>query len=89
MEKKLLGRLCLLALSIVFAIQASVRADPYADAVMGDSPLAFYRLNEGPDNGAGNDGVIAYDSVGGHNGYYSNVVLQAQGCLWPGAGPGR
>ncbi|HEY3862234.1 MAG TPA: LamG-like jellyroll fold domain-containing protein [Verrucomicrobiae bacterium] len=51
----------------------------YISTVIADGPASLFRLDEGPDNGAGNDGVIAYDSVGGHNGYYSNVILQVTG----------
>ena len=46
---------------------------PYPVAVLGNSPRAYWRLNE-PDNGSGNNGVVAHDYAGGHNGYYSNTV---------------
>ena len=52
---------------------------PYVSVVMADKPIAFYRLDEGPDNGAGNNGVIAYDSVGARDGVYNNVILQQPG----------
>src|SRR6185436_14634451 len=52
---------------------------PYPAAVLADSPMAYWRLNEGPDNGAGNNGAVAHDYRGGHNGSYSNVVLGATG----------
>jgi hypothetical protein len=47
----------------------------YVSAVLADNPIAFLRLDEHPDNGAGNDQTIAYDTIGGHNGFYTNVVL--------------
>lgn len=52
--------------------------DPYPAAVLNDNPVALWRLDE-PDNGSGNNGVPAVDRVGGHNGYYSNVVLAVSG----------
>ena len=51
----------------------------YVSAVVADGPIAFLRLDEGPDNHAGNDGTIAYDTMGAHNGFYSNAVLQVSG----------
>jgi hypothetical protein len=54
-------------------------AQPYLVAAMADAPIGFWRLHEGPNDGAGNNGVLAYDSRGGNNGYYSNTVLQATG----------
>ena len=51
----------------------------YVSAITGDGPIAFLRLDEGPDNDHGNDGTIAYDTMGGHNGVYSNVILQVAG----------
>ncbi|PWU14943.1 MAG: hypothetical protein C5B50_16205 [Verrucomicrobia bacterium] len=52
---------------------------PYATNVMQDGPVAYLRLNEGPDDGTGggNNGAIAYDKWGGHNGYYTNAILQS------------
>ncbi len=47
----------------------------YARTVINDHPLAYWRLNETPDNGSGNTGTIANDLVGGHNGIYSNAVI--------------
>jgi Concanavalin A-like lectin/glucanases superfamily len=47
----------------------------YQVTVLGDKPIAYWRLDEGPDNGSGNDGTIANDYVGGHNGTYTNVEL--------------
>jgi hypothetical protein len=52
---------------------------PYAATVMADGPVAFLPLNEGPDNGAGNDGTTAYDYAGGHDGFYTNAVINQQG----------
>ena len=52
---------------------------PYVSTVMADNPVAFYRLDEGPDNYLGNNGVIAHDSAGGHDGVYTNVYLWVAG----------
>lgn len=51
----------------------------YPLAVLGNNPIAFWRLDEGPDNGTGNNGTIANDYVGGHNASYSNVILGVSG----------
>jgi hypothetical protein len=45
----------------------------YPAAVLANSPRGYWRLNE-PDNGLGNNGVVAHDYAGGHNGFYSNTV---------------
>ena len=56
--------------------------DPYAVAVLHDTPMAYFRLDEYNlygDDGNGDDGTNAYDYINGHNGVYSNVVLNATG----------
>lgn len=53
---------------------------PYAQGVLGDHPIAFWRLNEPNNNlGDGNLSVIANDYVGGHDGSYTNVILGVDG----------
>jgi hypothetical protein len=52
---------------------------PYPLAVLASSPMAYYRLNENPDDGAGDNGVTAYDNAGGYNGVYSNAFLAQPG----------
>ena len=54
-------------------------AQAYAQAVLGDHPIAYYRLDEGPDDGAGDNGRLANDYVGGFFGTYSNAVLGVSG----------
>jgi hypothetical protein len=51
----------------------------YPVAVLADNPAAFWRMDETPDNAAGNNGVVASDYVGGHSGTYNNTVLDAAG----------
>ncbi|HTV42804.1 MAG TPA: LamG-like jellyroll fold domain-containing protein [Candidatus Sulfotelmatobacter sp.] len=51
---------------------------PYPAAVLANSPIAYWRLNES-DNGAGNDGAICHDYVGGNDGVYTNVYLAQPG----------
>jgi len=51
----------------------------YQLTVLSNNPAAYWRLNEGPDNGLGDDGIIAHDYVGGHNGVYTNVELGLAG----------
>ena len=51
----------------------------YPMSVLALNPIGYWRLNETPDNGSGNNGVICHDYVGGNNGVYSNVVLAQPG----------
>ena len=67
------------ATSAVCTLTVLAPTSPYVTVVMGDKPIAFYRLDEGPDNGMGNTGATAYDTVGAHNGFYNNVILQVPG----------
>jgi hypothetical protein len=52
---------------------------PYPSAVLASAPMAYYRLDESPDDGNGNNGTTAYDKVGGFNGVYSNVFIAQPG----------
>jgi hypothetical protein len=52
---------------------------PYPVAVLGSSPLAYFRLDEAPDNGSGDIGVTAYDNAGGYNAVYNDVLLGQSG----------
>ena len=45
---------------------------PYPVAVLADSPIAYFRLDE-------SSGTTAYDYVGGNNATYTNVLLAQQG----------
>jgi len=51
----------------------------YASTVLSDNPVAYWRLDEGPDNGAGNTGTVATDYVGSNNGVYTNVQIGLAG----------
>jgi hypothetical protein len=53
--------------------------ESYPAAVLANSPKAYWRLDEGPDNGSGNNGVVAKDYTGGYDGSYSNVTLVLPG----------
>ncbi len=53
--------------------------EAYPVAVLADKAIGYWRLNEGPDNAAGNNGVVTHDYMGGHDGYYSNAVIAVQG----------
>ena len=52
---------------------------PYPAAVLGDHPAFYYRLDEGPDNGSGNNGTAAYDYAGGLNAVYTNAYIAQPG----------
>jgi hypothetical protein len=54
-------------------------AQPYPVAVLADSPIGYWRLNETPDNGSGNNGTVANDYRGGHVGQYSNALIAVSG----------
>ena len=51
----------------------------YPAAVLADGPVSFWRLDEGPDDGIGNSGVMANDYWGGHSGIYTNATLAQPG----------
>lgn len=51
----------------------------YPAAVLANSPIGFWRLNETPDDTIGNNGKVTYDYRGGHNGYYSNSTIAVSG----------
>lgn len=51
----------------------------YPATVLADGPLSLWRLDEGPDDGAGNNGVVANDYWGGHSGIYTNAALVQPG----------
>jgi hypothetical protein len=51
----------------------------YPQAVLALQPEDYWPLHEGPDNGAGNQGVICVDEAGANDGVYSNVVLDGSG----------
>src|SRR5205814_1487331 len=40
---------------------------------------AYFRLDENPDNGSGNNGATAYDNAGGLNAVYTNVLIAQPG----------
>jgi hypothetical protein len=48
---------------------------PYPVAVLNDHPLDYFRLDESPDNGTGNNGLPAYDYAGGLNASYTNALI--------------
>lgn len=48
---------------------------PFPQAVLAAQPIGYWRLNESPDDGAGDIGVICNDYQSGNNGRYTNVVL--------------
>ena len=57
---------------------ASVIADPTAPFptnLLALQPVGYWRLNEGPDDGSGNNGAVALDYAGGNDGIYTNVYL--------------
>jgi O-glycosyl hydrolase len=60
----------------------SVVATPialYPRAVLALHPMGYWRLNELPDNGSGNQGVICHDEFGANNAIYSNAILAQNG----------
>jgi hypothetical protein len=63
-----------LATNIWSAFYTPAPTAPYPQAVLAGQPVAYWRLNEGPDNQAGNDGVICNDYNGGNNGIYTNII---------------
>lgn len=59
-----------------FASYQTAPTAAYPQAVLGDVPLEFWRLDETDDGlGDGNNGAIAHDYQSGNNGIYNNVSL--------------
>jgi hypothetical protein len=59
---------------ITVAVQTRPSA-PYPVAVLNDQPVDYFRLDESPDNGSGNNGLPAYDYAGGLNADYTNALI--------------
>jgi hypothetical protein len=51
----------------------------YPLAVLADAPMGYWRLNEAPDDTAGNNGALVRDFRGAHNGYYTNAEIAFPG----------
>jgi hypothetical protein len=60
--------------SIAVAVLSRPTA-PYPAAVLNDLPVDYFRLDETPDNGSGNNGLPAYDYAGGLNAFYTNTLI--------------
>jgi hypothetical protein len=56
-------------------------AQLYPSTVMADRPLSYWRMDETPDDGAGNNGVICNDYIGGAGGIYTSTMLALPGAL--------
>lgn len=54
-------------------------APSYPQAVLALNPIGYWRMNETPNDGIGNQGVVCHDYAGGNDGVYSNVVLAQSG----------
>ena len=52
---------------------------PVPVAIMGDNPIAWWRLDETPDDSLGNNGRVANDYWGGYNGIYTNALIAQPG----------
>lgn len=61
--------------SFVWTASVIVAPASYPQSVLAANPIGYWRLNEGNDNGSGDDGYIANDYAGGNDGIYTNVTL--------------
>lgn len=52
---------------------------PFPAYLLSLHPSGFWQLTEGPDDYAGDNGVVALDYAAGNNGIYSNAVLGVSG----------
>lgn len=59
----------------------SAPAQLYPSTIMADHPRSYWRLDETPDDGAGNNGLICNDYVGGAGGIYTSTMLALPGAL--------
>jgi hypothetical protein len=48
---------------------------PFPGAILSNNPSGFWRLNEGPDDENGDNGVLSLDYASGNNGIYTNAVF--------------
>ncbi|HTV43586.1 MAG TPA: hypothetical protein VMF08_23685 [Candidatus Sulfotelmatobacter sp.] len=48
---------------------------PFPQAVLAAQPIGYWRLNDQPDNGDGDQGAICTEYQSGNNGIYTNVYL--------------
>jgi hypothetical protein len=65
--------------SVVTLTVLDAPTNAYPATVLADGPLGLWRLDEGPDDGIGNSGVVANDYWGGHSGVYTNTALGQPG----------
>jgi hypothetical protein len=66
------------ATSTWYAAYSSAPTAGYPQAVLGDLPFDFWRLNES-DDALGNKGAVCHDYQSGNNGVYTNLVLGQTG----------
>lgn len=62
--------------------QVAIIPDPtasYPATILAAHPIGFWRLNEGPDDNNGDEGLTAHDYWGGNNGIYTNVIIGQPG----------
>jgi hypothetical protein len=65
--------------SVVILNVLTAPTNAYPATVLADGPVSLWRLDEGPDDGVGNAGIVANDYRGGHSGVYTNVTLAQPG----------
>jgi hypothetical protein len=65
--------------TVVSLTVVSAPTFPYPLAVYTNHPIGFWSLNEVPDDHAGDNGTVAYDYMGGNNGFYTNALLGQAG----------
>jgi Pro-kumamolisin, activation domain/Concanavalin A-like lectin/glucanases superfamily/Putative Ig domain/Viral BACON domain len=58
--------------SVVSLTVVPIPISPYAQAVLADHPIAYWRLDE-------TNGTVAHDYIGGNNGIYNSVTLDQPG----------
>jgi hypothetical protein len=51
----------------------------FPQAALALHPSGYWRLNEGPDDGNGDQGLLCHDYAGGNDGIYTNAFLGQQG----------
>jgi Concanavalin A-like lectin/glucanases superfamily/Immunoglobulin I-set domain len=61
---------------------------PFPKAVLTYQPVGYWRLNEGSDDGFGDNGMIAIDYAAGNDGIYTNAIL-GNGGYSPSTDPGE
>ncbi len=67
------------ATNSILNLSVASSGSPYPLSVMALNPVGYWRLNEGPDGGNGDENAVCFDYAKGNNGTYTNVTIGQAG----------